>query len=309
MRKVLSSLLVMVFALVTLSVPTAAVEQVDGVEKYEGCTNEYEEIKRLQSKTVLELEELGYTRESAQDLVEFDYVEALMERAKEDRNQLLAYGYTEEQVSMLKNMAETGEVKESVLVATSAECDGWFECVEASSASISLEYVWEWSSMPLFTHRDGVALRWQGVNLAGGPLVLRRVTGSSTYCEVDYYYILSGEAEYTRSVTCTPEPDFSAVKAFFDMQTDKFDAETEAWAKGGRLGVTLEKTGTNAINFINVSGKYGHKIATVTTSIDFSFADDNVGLGISVTPALTTEELAGAMYEVHSNGRVYDMSL
>ena len=255
--------------------------------------NEYQAFKELQSTSMEELRQNGYTEREISQIKSFNYRDALLERAQKSESELRAYGYTNSEIETLKSYLEGKPITEEFLLASSAQCTSKFESTSASSSSISLRYVWEWSKVPIYTLDDMVALRWQGVDDAGHELILRR---GSSYCKVNYYYLLSGDKETTRNFSPEADPDFNAIHCGFYVMTSKFDPYTEAWAKSGELGVKLDKSGYLGINYINVAGKYGHATTTLGASIGVNYP--NPALSISFTPETKVEELALSLYEI-----------
>lgn len=299
-RRIISLFLVLAGIFTITVTPSLAIESQSNLTKSKKTVvNEYEAFKYLQTATAQELYNAGYTQNEVKVLKEFNYESALLERAKESEVRLTAYGYSNEEILILKSLLKEGaKVTEDILLALAAECETWYKCDKASVSSISLAYCWNWNKIPFFTHSDAVALRWRGVSEFGTNLILRRVAAS---CSIDYYYIASGQKEVTRSNEVVPDSGFDAVHTEFSLLTQKFDESTEAWAKGGNLSVTLERTGTLPIQFINVLGEYGHTVASFIGSISVTYPPD---FAISFSPALSTEALGIKLAEIYPNKKI-----
>ena len=67
--------------------------------------NEFDYIEKIQSYSKEELVNSGVSAEDAERILEFDYKEALFERAQLPANKLEALGYTEDQIQALKDFA------------------------------------------------------------------------------------------------------------------------------------------------------------------------------------------------------------
>lgn len=121
--------------------------------------NEFDYIEKIQSYSKEELVNSGVSAEDAERILEFDYKEALFERAQLPANKLEALGYTEDQIQALKDFAANPDGDYDLSV-TSATLQGRLSLVSGGSTFRTVKYTWHWSSMPLMALKEYVGMRW-----------------------------------------------------------------------------------------------------------------------------------------------------
>mgnify|MGYP000532071442 CR=1 FL=1 len=167
--------------------------------------NEYEEITDLQKNTAEELQKMGYSASEAEEILEFSYRDALLERASLPESTLQARGYDEDQIAFMKEFANDpdGDYDFSVMSVTLKTRKFTLVAGANSSRTKTVKYTWEWSAMPLMAYNDKVAVRWQAYNSQGLSVDSTVNTGAANRsCKV-YYYSDSGGIAKTENVELT----------------------------------------------------------------------------------------------------------
>lgn len=202
------------------------------------------------------------------------YFERLyLERAAIDEDTLLnEYGYTEEQVKILKAY-DGGPIEEHPeLRRASATLSAYIYAKNCSTSKLNVYADWSWNGTPIPCGpgiTDGVAFGWSGTDFNGNPLNLS-VSNSS----VKIKYVGSSGVSY-RTVTPTIVSHYHALKGGVLMDNGK------GTAKSGTLSMTLNKTGSKSINEAAITFAYGH--ATLTGGVSFSFSLSGPSVGISLS--------------------------
>ena len=163
--------------------------------------NEFDYIEKIQSYSKEELVNSGVSAEDAERILEFDYKEALFERAQLPANKLEALGYTEDQIQALKDFAANPDGDYDLSV-TSATLQGRLSLVSGGSTFRTVKYTWHWSSMPLMALKEYVGMRWQGVDSNGYTVDMTNPPNTSSSSSnrsgtVTYYDVNSGEQSGT----------------------------------------------------------------------------------------------------------------
>lgn len=232
--------------------------------------NEYEEITNLQKNTAVQLQEMGYSASEAEEILNFSYRDALLERASLPESTLQARGYDDEQIAFMKEFASDpdGDYDFSVMSVTLKTRKFTLVAGANSSKTKTVKYTWEWSAMPLMAYTDGVAVRWQAYNSKGLSVDSTVYSGSANrYCRVYYY----GDYGLAKTVEVTPSyrSDFNCLHAEFDM-SKSYMGDT-VWAKSGDFvcKITIPSTG-GTMQYIKIQATYGHQTFFEGLSITFA---------------------------------------
>ena len=233
MKKKIVSLLLSVLLLCTCAAAYAAGPQAEEPAT-DTCFSEYEYWLSLQTDTCV------LSEEDAQ-FAEFDYYGALLERAQESPERLSALGYTEEQISELKAYAAEPEGEHDFYLMSSSSIITAPVIGTASSTRDRKATVgWSWDSMPLMAYNDRFAIRWIGVNAAGGYIDLTcdpgRYSGTVTY-----YDTVTGYPVTSDSLSFSADASFSSLTCSFPVT--KYSMGMDVWAKTGSITYTLSPRG------------------------------------------------------------------
>lgn len=247
--------------------------------------NEFDYIEKIQSYSKEELVNSGVSAEDAERILEFDYKEALFERAQLPANKLEALGYTEDQIQALKDFAANPDGDYDLSV-TSATLQGRLSLVSGGSTFRTVKYTWHWSSMPLMALKEYVGMRWQGVDSNGYTVDMTNPPNTSSSSSnrsgtVTYYDVNSGEQSGTYPLNLINGSVDKIVSANFPMS--KSVGGSTLWAKSGYITCRVQTNGV-PVNYVNFQATYGHQVISGSVSISVGGA-----FGISFTPTLRVD--------------------
>lgn len=242
--------------------------------------NEFEYIEELQSYSKEELMDEGMPAEEAEEILAFDYKEALYERAQLPAEKLAALGYTEEQIQILKDFAAQPD-GDYDLAAASPTLNGRLMLLDGGSTFRTVRYAWSWSSMPFMSLTEYVGVRWQGVNSSGSTVDMTNSPNTSSATtnrvgSVTYYDVNSGEQSGTYSLSLTYDAVEKRLTTNFPMA--KSVGGSTLWAKSGDITCRIQTDGV-AVSYANFQATYGHQVSNGTISISTGGA-----FGIAFTP-------------------------
>ena len=115
LKKGLSILLTLILIISIFSINSNAINVEDLIAENNMIINEWDEYKRIISKTDHELIELGYTKEEIVSIRNFDYEEEIRNRAALDNQTLQKYGYTNEEITVLRKAAVMDDIQENFI--------------------------------------------------------------------------------------------------------------------------------------------------------------------------------------------------
>jgi hypothetical protein len=213
--------------------------------------NEYDMYKDFNSKSENLLIKDGYTKNQITDLKSVDFKQELKKKvdrlAKLDDTQLVAKGYSVEQIKDIKNY--TGS--EEQVYALSATLTFTTIIVGTSKSSTYSQATFRtsftWSSVPVWLETDIIAVPWsEGMYLDTGSFF--------TYGEYDYYDEYTDTYVSTSSTTVTPELNKGA-----SIKIDMGDHNSDiggVYAKKGVMGYRIFKEAS--VTAIAIQPTYGH---------------------------------------------------
>ncbi len=256
--------------------------------------SEYEQIVHLQSQSNSELLMQGYSNDEIEEIREFSFEEAIMERASYSTEQLLALGYDYDEIEIIQNYDGSPLSADSpVILALSAVCEGYinFNSYNANTGEYVFYYQFEWDKAPFFRKTDYYGVSWQAVDANGHYIYAEP---SQVVCLLQYYSLStseidsSGYNQYYCSEYVTPTiiPGFNGYYVEYESSR-YFDNENGGqvlcWTKRGVMRVHIVPAGDYEINILNVYGAVGHTEATVSPSVGFS-GGDSYSWSFSFTP-------------------------
>lgn len=236
----------------------------------------------MREATSQDLAELNISEETAQEIADTNIEQAYYDRAQLSEEQLAGLGYTDEQISILKQYDGSTITANSPILKASASCTGTASKVSTSTSKIAFKYSWSWSSAPVYMHTDKVAVKWQAYNSNSSAIDVTNKQSTS----VNYYW-MNGKYNTAKSISTPTLSTFNGCSANIPVQEPK-ELNGEAnfiWAKSGSTTVTLSKSNSN-ISYIKFSGSYGHLQLSIATSIS---VDVGAGISISFSPNSVTK--------------------
>ncbi|EOD00383.1 hypothetical protein [Caldisalinibacter kiritimatiensis] len=248
MKKILIFTLIIVLILGCFQ--SSYAQQDDLFKKHNLKFNEYQYFKELQSKSMNELKEMGFSNDKIRELKEFDYVKAIKERAKLSKEELKKLGYNDEQISIFKNFNET----EEEVIALSAELnEDFYVFVSGRDTAEPYSYItlfleFEWSSCPIWTLSDAIGISWSDgmkVNMNGTNFTVNYVGGSTSY-------------DWDVPLNVTPG---TGIDAKWGLR----DSLTGSWAKSGEGYIAINRY--EYLNDVEIVFKYAHGIVYPNLSV------------------------------------------
>ncbi|MBC9785939.1 hypothetical protein H1S01_15750 [Heliobacterium chlorum] len=229
-------------------------------------SNEYLTLKKLKSMNENELISQGLNKDKINQIKSLDYAEELRKRAKLDSQTLKNMGYTDSQINTLKNFKGT----ESEIIALSATCtlkaalNNFSYNSTTDKTNFRVYFEWAWSSVPIITGTDIVALTWS-------PEMYMTIPDTQTSHKVTYVHPIG--TSYSKNVTVNPENAGTAASSKFSM------TEGAYWAKNGSGYMRVTKQGKLSEAAMLIS--YGHSQVTLTPSVSFSGLSISFGSGVN----------------------------
>lgn len=217
---------------------------------------------------------------AAADLVR-EYENEIRRRANLPQETLLQYGYSEDEITLLKAYI-AGELSfEEIAPLTAADLEANLRATMRSAERYALRYDWEWDKVPVGLGEDGVALAYYGLDANNDTFNIRL----ADYVSVVNYYTMGNEFK---------EFDEGKVDLVWDNLSTTFDSykldETGyewVWAKNGYMIAMIEPAtpGTDEFNAVRVQASYGHSTAKDTLlqiSFNVSVLNGLLDIGFSV---------------------------
>lgn len=201
------------------------------------------------------------------------YEELLKKRAGLSEETLAAYGYTEEQIALLRAFQAGEKAFREVAAATSACLTTRLCCLRQTQKYYVLSWEWKWSAVPLFGAGDGAALLCRPLRDAAREIGVRLEAYSSN---VNYY------SKETGALVCVRRGDLGEsnvcfLSAAFSCEAERSLLQGGLWARSGVLYLALTPIVPGAENNIarmQVRTGYGHTLSS----------DPGAALSIRQTP-------------------------
>lgn len=239
---------------------------------------------------------------AAEALEEYKY--QIEERAKLPENILTAYGYTEEQITLLKKYLAGEKSFEEIAALTSAQLTTEIQCLQHTETLYSISYGWRWSSVPLTLSSDAVAFTYNGIRNSSDPIDVKLNSYSSN---INYYDRITG-AFYTAE-RGNFDVTNNYVTAEFQCEKMNSTGNDYVWAKTGVINVSISPTvpgAGNALSAVRVQGAYGHTVtpnSEVSVSVTISAGRLNCTIDFSVsTPSGIVETWGKKQFVYYNDG-------
>lgn len=221
-----------------------------------------------------ELKARGVTTKQINELKSINFEEGFLEQSKLPEEVLLNFGYTEEQVKLIKNYDGSPITRDSAMVKASATIGAGVTLNTSSTSRYKFTYSWVWTGKPISNGTDICAMRWSAYSSSGSPLGASIGTTDSS---VEYYDFYGDLYEYeTPSIT----EDDDSIYITFPLEKKDSNGDEYVWAKEGYLKATINKLGTSGMDFVRIRGAYGRSTSKVTPGISLSSS----GVGFSFSP-------------------------
>lgn len=256
MKKIVSAIM----SLIMLFLPSCFAFADDGhINGNKGITysiNEYESLKELAQNSKSELMALGYSGEDLTNIINYEenyrnHIHSLQSLTDE---QLTNCGYNAEQIRMLRNFQGTDEemTKLGAELTLNVRTAAFRFTGERTEGGII--YDWKWSGIPQIKMTDAVVVSWNDwIVTSEQSYVLYHNTSSWAYSHMDTGTLIHPDGE----------PSSYGAGHSFKMQTDY----VTNWAQNGGGSIYVQSTEYAKKDFYYFI-EYGH--STIKTSIGFS---------------------------------------
>ena len=220
------------------------------------------------------------------------YEEELYRRSQLPTEILEFYGYSDEEINLLRDYGGEVLTPESPLAEASAICTGNSTVNSIDFNTTNIKYEFHWNKCPVYKGNDAMGLAWSTANQDGGSLAC---TITNKFAYVTY--------------TCIDKPDVISVYDVDDQNSftygfTKFPVYytvidgivREYWAKEGVMLIGLQKRtssgSTAGFGSIEIIGGYGHSTGGGQIGISVGISGSGVSLSLSFTPTSSVETLA-----------------
>jgi len=263
--------------------------------------NEFDYILSLQAADSATLSTYGLSNTEASRIVREFYTE-FDNRALMNDYDLQGLGYSEHQISLLRDYAEGATLSNSQMRGLTGTCTGSITAESCNARDAEFSYCWEWDHCPVMTFQDAAAMRWLAVDSEGHYLDCSK---ESVNVDIEYYWYTTHK--FTRHGELETGLEFNTVSVQFD-ETEIFYSSTtlpeQAYAKEGiiTVEVALEQGVNNSIAYMKVAGLYGHSVVDIgdpSVSVDMAMS-----VSISFTGGLSTDKIAGRQAHVLRGGTI-----
>lgn len=233
---------------------------------YSVTINEYDVYVQARKLSNKELSSQGMS-ETYIDLIKSNAIEdRLLELAALPANKLSEMGYTNNEITILKNYDGEPIENNPELRQVFSDMSMDFYPQVSSSVTLKLRIYWKWTrNGPVLvgtTIKDIAAVRWKGTNTAGNPYNLAFYPTTSS-ADINYY-TTSGTFRFVESFPIVCDDPYA--HAYVTVPTALY---TDCVAKSGNLYIQLMRTGTDYIKEAAFIFGYGHTVISITPSVSF----------------------------------------
>ncbi|MBQ3510467.1 MAG: hypothetical protein IJA90_10685 [Peptococcaceae bacterium] len=223
--------------------------------------NELEYYQKLESMSVKELQQEGFSEDIINEItsrdLEAEYMQLMFERAKLPTADLKRLGYSDEAISKLRTLDgdETISDIEALALAASllpytAITDYYYDTSKNKTYFI-VQFGWEWDTSPLWLLHDCIGIGWNN------EFAIDRTISSNYNKHTRVYRIVSVEGDKVYGATersSLSEVELNTIEDVFDLNGSS--AGSTYFAQEGYGTIALSQTGL--ANNAKLQFKYGH---------------------------------------------------
>lgn len=231
---------------------------------YSSTISEYDCYVNIREKSNEELEKLGFNMQFANDIKSNSVENELLKRSELSSKELKNnYGYSEEQINIIKNYNGEPIEKQPQLRGIFADMDySVRRYIISGTTKTVVGITWEWSNKPFLCGtavKDIAALRWEGTNSMSQPINLGINTNKS-YCHVSYYD-LDGSFFKTKKTKLYVKDAYEKVYSKIQMGIN----DRQSYAKKGMMKLYLDVIGNGRIEETQFIFAYAHQTVAVNS--------------------------------------------
>lgn len=260
--------------------------------------SEYDEIIKYRNSSSSEIECYQLSNDEY-DMYTSNYIEnKLMELKNKSDSELYDYGYTDDQISILRNYngdrLENSPQMRSVMSTLTISFSGIYHYTYLYKVKAN----WYWSTMPLSftTTNSGTAVfGWLAAG-PGGSQIYSKYNISSSYCTVWYYS--------NGNIVKTYNSPMNVINQFACVSSTHETKLTVGWAKSGEMVLQVNNVDGGTITEMSYTFGYAHHKATITPSISVSTSLDAT-VGILFGSGMVCDGLRSCSYDQYGNFTQY----
>lgn len=209
-----------------------------------------------------------------------EYKDAFTERCTESAETLKGYGYTSEEIRLMKAYIN-GEISfEEVAPRAAASISTSLTCSTHTSSQYTGTYNFTWSKFPVDVSEDSITLGALGINNSSS--FLTRLDG---YLSSISYVDSSGAHVESRTPTFNYS-DSGGLTASFPMITTDRSGNKQIWVKSGFVTLTIRPVGSTTFTAARFRGSYLHATKS-GVKLSFSLAVSLKPPYFTVTPSIS----------------------
>jgi len=253
--------------------------------------DEFEYYTMLKNSTNEELIAAGMSEEAINEIRNFDLVSAVRSRAALPTEVLMELGYSENEITQMKNLFKRKAVTEEDVIneVRSSSLSLVVYPSYTSTNMIIYTFSFEWSSCPIVINSDMLAATWAATGSTGSPVNIA-INKSSSYLTVSYQTTGNAVDMPNNSYSWDPESEYSKAQVIFDMGHN-YGGGDSYWAKRGNGRLYLDAVVSGTLYEVYLKMGYGHKTITIgSPSVSFS------GTGMSVSFTFTSNTISKDEY-------------
>ncbi len=257
---------------------------------------EYDEIIKCRNTPESELHSLSIS-EDLYNLYRSDYVENyLLELKGMTSEELYYYGYTDEQIAILRNYngesLENASEMRAVLSTLTISFTGIYHYTNQYRITVN----WYWSTKPssFSLTRDGTAaLAWVASG-SGGTAINSQYNSSPSYCTV-WYYDGSG-------ITQTYNSPMTVINPYSGVRSTHISMST-SWAKSGQMTVEVNSVDSGVIT--QMCFVFSYSVHSTTTLPNISVSVYGVSVSLNLSSGMTELGSKSCTYDQNGNLTTY----
>lgn len=226
------------------------------------------------------------------------YQEAFTERCKESEETLRGYGYSDEEIRLMKAYID-GELSfEEVASRAAATITTSLSCSTHNSSQYTATYRFTWTKFPVDRTNDTMTLGAVGIN--NSDIFVSSLGG---YLSSVSYVNSSGAHVEGRTPTMNLNSE-GALTGKFPLITNSTNGSTTVWAQSGFITLTINPVGSKTFTSVRYRGSYLHESAN--TNLTFSITPKITAPYFILTPSINTttnvSEVGVIQKIFHNNG-------
>lgn len=236
--------------------------------------NEEEQINSLKAMTDEELLSEGFSAENIQEIRDFDYFEALSERAQLPDETLILYGYTSNEIEELRQYIACGG-KARKTISSSTLTLTLRPIRNTAGKSVTFRVTWEWSHRPIIQFIDTVGVAWTTSNGSGSYYFKSENTNDLlhlTYTKVD------SSAVGPETVNETMSWNNEGVTATSISQKFGIGTSVGYFMFSGYADFTIECT-LGYVEEFYIDCAYGHSVVSISPSLTVNRSGPDLTVG------------------------------